>query len=242
MNDSMAIKLTNVFYDYPDGLEALKNINLKIDKKEKVAIIGPNGAGKSTLITLLNGVRQGRGEITILGYPLIKSNFQKIRARLGIVFQNPDDQLFCPTIYEDVAFAPLNSGLSKEDIAESVQYALYETGLQGYENRSPFHLSFGERKSVSIAAVLSLKPQIIAMDEPTSNLDPAHRRNLIIWIKERQETFVVTSHDLDMVWETCSRVIILNNGEIVADGAAKDILSNKVLLENNDLELPLRLQ
>ncbi len=242
MDDTKAVELKNVSYNYPDGIEALKDINLTINKQEKVAIIGPNGAGKSTLITLLNGVRQGTGEIHILGYPLIKKNLPKIRALIGIVFQNPDDQLFCPTIYEDIAFGPLNSGLDGDMIKETVLYALKETDLLGYEERSPFHLSFGERKRASIATILSLKPQIIAMDEPTSNLDPAHRRSIISWINKREETFIITSHDLDMIWDTCSRALILNKGQIVADGPVKEILRDKKLLENNNLELPLRLQ
>ncbi len=237
-----AVELKNVSYVYPDGIEALKDISLTIKKGEKVAVIGPNGAGKSTLITMLNGVRQGTGEINILGYPLMKKNLPQIRTLVGIVFQNPDDQLFCPTIYEDIAFGPLNSGLSEEKIRENVLYALRETDLQGYEDRSPFHLSFGERKRASIATILSLKPQIIAMDEPTSNLDPAHRRNIISWINKREEMFIITSHDLDMIWDTCSRALILNKGSIVADGAAKEILRDKKLLEENNLELPLRLQ
>jgi cobalt/nickel transport system ATP-binding protein len=242
MDDTKAVELKNVSYHYPDGIEALKDISLIINKQEKVAIIGPNGAGKSTLITLLNGVRQGTGDIQILGYPLIKKNLPKIRALIGIVFQNPDDQLFCPTIYEDIAFGPLNSGLDADMIKENVLNALKETDLLGYEERSPFHLSFGERKRASIATILSLKPQIIAMDEPTSNLDPAHRRSIISWINKREETFIVTSHDLDMIWDTCSRALILNDGQIVADGSVKEILSDKKLLESNNLELPLRLQ
>ncbi len=242
MNTLKAVELNNVSYHYPDGVEALININLTIQKQEKVAVIGPNGAGKSTLITLLNGVRKAEGEIRILEYPVVKKNFPVIRAMIGIVFQNPDDQLFCPTIYEDIAFGPLNSGFSEEDIEKSVQDALEEVDLKGYENRSSFHLSFGERKRASIATILALKPEIIAMDEPTSNLDPAHRRKIIGWIKNRQETFIVTSHDLDMIWETCSRAVILNKGKIVADGTAKEILSDKIMLEENDLELPLRLQ
>ncbi len=242
MDDLKAVKFRHVSFNYPDGIEALKDINLTIYAKEKVAIIGPNGAGKSTFITLLNGVRRGDGEINILGLPLNKKNLPKIRSLLGIVFQNPDDQLFCPTIYEDIAFGPLNSGLNEAQIKENVQYALRETDLEGYEERSPFHLSFGERKRASIATILSLKPQIIAMDEPTSNLDPAHRRDIISWINQRKETFIVTSHDLDMIWDTCSRAIILNKGKIIADGAAKEILSRKELLEKNNLELPLRLQ
>ena len=242
MSTSKAVELVNVSYHYPDGVEALVDINLVINKQEKMAVIGPNGAGKSTLITLLNGVRMGKGEINISGYPLIKKNLSKIRAIVGIVFQNPDDQLFCPTIYEDIAFGPLNSGFSDDEIEKSVAIALEEVDLVGYESRSPFHLSFGERKRASIATILALKPDIIAMDEPTSNLDPAHRRKIIGWIKKRRETFIVTSHDLDMIWDTCSRAVILNKGKIVADGKVKEILSDKILLENNDLELPLRLQ
>ncbi len=240
--NSQAVRAENLRFRYPDGTVAIKGISLKIEPGEKVAIIGPNGSGKSTFLTLLNGVRQGEGLLEIFGLPVQKENLKRIKRMVGLVFQNPDDQLFCPTIYEDVAFGPLNLGFSPEEVKQRVETALRNVGLEGYGQRSSFHISFGERKLASIATVLSCDPQLIALDEPTSNLDLAHRRKIIRWIQQSSRTIVLTSHDLDMVLETCQRVLILNLGKIVADGHAREILSDRDLLESNQLELPLSLQ
>ncbi|MEJ2634764.1 MAG: ABC transporter ATP-binding protein [Calditrichia bacterium] len=240
--NAKAVRAEGITFHYPDGTAALKGLSFEISQGEKVAIIGPNGSGKSTLLTLFNGVRQGGGKLEILGLPVAKKNLIRIKTLVGLVFQNPDDQLFCPTIFEDVAFGPLNMGWSSEEVKRSVHSALQDVGLEGFEQRSSFHLSFGERKLASIATVLSMQPRIIAMDEPTSNLDLAHRRKIIRWIQNSPRTILLTTHDLDMALETCSRVIILNKGLLVSDGPATEIFRNRELLETNDLELPLRIQ
>ncbi len=237
-----AIQAQDLSYNYPDGTPALKHISLTVAEGEKIAVIGPNGSGKSTLMTMFNGVRLGEGSLEIFGNPISKKNLSTIKRLVGLIFQNPDDQLFCPTIFEDVAFGPLNLGLSPKDVKYRVQQALANVGLSGYENRSSFHLSFGERKLASIATVLSMQPHLIAMDEPTANLDLAHRRKIIQWIQQNQKTTVLTTHDLDMVLETCQRVIILNQGQVVAEGETNNVLQDKHLLESNSLELPLRFQ
>ncbi len=237
-----AILLEDIRYVYPDQKLALHGISCRISQGEKVAFIGPNAAGKSTLIMLLNGVLRGEGSIHIFGMKLSKKSENRIKSKIGIVFQNPDDQLFCPTVYEDVAFGPLNFGFSKEEIDSRVKRALNEVGLRDYESRSSLNLSYGEKKLISIATVLSTNPEIIALDEPTSNLDPFHRRKIIEWIKKSDRTFLIATHDLDMVGETAERVIILRQGKITGDGSAKEILTDKKLLEDNYLELPLSLQ
>ena len=238
----VALSCSDIKFSYSDGTEALKGINLKINDGEKVGIIGPNGAGKSTFLNLLNGIRSAKGVLEIYGFPVNNKNSAKIKSLVGVVFQNPDDQLFCPTIFEDVAFGPFNLGLSKEDVTERVEKALSEVGLPGYGTRSSLHLSFGERKLAAIATILSMSPKIIAMDEPTSNLDPKHRRKIINWIKMKKQSFIITSHDLDMLLDTCQRILIFNKGTIIKDDLAEVILRDKKLLEENDLELPLSLQ
>lgn len=238
----MTINTESLTYHYPDGTPALKGISFQLREGEKMAVIGPNGSGKSTLLTMLNGVRRGDGKLEVFGYPVSKDNLSKIKRLVGLVFQNPDDQLFCPTIFEDVAFGPLNMGLMPEQVKYRVQQALADVGLDGYARRSSFHLSFGERKLASIATVLSMRPRLIAMDEPTSNLDLSHRRKIIRWIQNSTQTFIITTHDLDMVLETCQRVILLNKGKIRADSSAREILRNRQTLHENELELPLSLQ
>jgi cobalt/nickel transport system ATP-binding protein len=242
MENSLLISLKNVSYMYPDKTRAIDELSVDIREGEKVAVIGPNGAGKSTLLTLLNGVLKATGEIKISGIPLSTKTIKTIRSKIGVVFQNPEDQLFCPTLFEDIAFGPLNFGLSQAEAAHMVTQALQEVGLPGYENRSSLHLSYGEKKLASIATVLSSNPQLIALDEPSSNLDPFHRRKIIFWLKCSDRTILLASHDLDMVAETCDRVLILGSGKIVCDGPVGDILTNQQLLEQNGLELPLSLQ
>jgi cobalt/nickel transport system ATP-binding protein len=239
---SFAILAKDLRYNYPDGTAALKGITFQIQTGEKVAVIGPNGSGKSTLLTLFNGVRTAEGTLNIFDLPIIKKNLPYIKKSVGIVFQNPDDQLFCPTIFEDVAFGPLNLGLSPEMVKQKVYFALKQVGLSGYGSRSSFHLSYGERKIASLATVLAMEPQIIAMDEPTSNLDLSHRRKIITWIQQSHQTIIVTTHDLDMILDTCERVLMLNKGKLVADNTVKKILTDRHLLEANDLELPLSYQ
>ena len=242
MKNGMAVKTENLSYSYPDGTPALQEISFTVSEGEKLAVIGPNGSGKSTLITLLNGIRKGTGKLEILGLPLIRSNLPQIKQWVGIVFQNPDDQLFCPTIFEDVAFGPLNQGFSAVEVRQKVDDALQSVGLEGYQKRSSFHLSFGERKLASLATVVAMDPRIIALDEPTSNLDLSHRRKIIRWLQNNPHTIILTTHDLDMALDTCQRVLILNKGRIVADDRSEVLLSNQKILEDNDLELPLRMQ
>jgi len=241
-NSELAITCQDVRFHYPDGTHALDRITLSVENGEKIGIIGPNGAGKSTFLSLLNGIRSAEGFLNIYGIPVNKKNSAKIKSLVGIVFQNPDDQLFCSTIFEDVSFGPFNLGLYKDEVYQRTKEALKEVGLQGYDSRSSLHLSFGERKLAAIATVVSMSPKIIAMDEPTSNLDPKHRRKIIDWIKNNARTNIIVSHDLDMLFETCQRIIIFNKGKIVKDDSADNILWDKDLLEKNDLELPLRLQ
>ena len=240
--NGLAIILQNVKYTYPDKTVAIEGLSFDIKTGEKVALIGPNGAGKSTLIMLLNGVLNGEGTIKIFGLLLEKKSIKSIRAKIGIVFQNPDDQLFCPTVFEDVAFGPKNFGFSNADIKQRVHHALEEVGLQGYEKRSSLHLSYGEKKLASIATILSSDPDLIALDEPSSNLDPYHRRKIIEWIKHSNRTILMVSHDLDMVAETAQRVLLLKKGKLISDGAARQILTDQALLDENQLELPLTLQ
>jgi cobalt/nickel transport system ATP-binding protein len=237
-----AISASDLNFKYPDGTLAVNNISFQVKEGEKVAVIGPNGSGKSTLLTLFNGVRRGDGFLKIFDIILNKKNMITIKGLVGLVFQNPDDQLFCPTIFEDIAFGPLNLGLASSEVMNCVKRALKEVGLEGFEERSSFHLSYGERKLASLATVLAMNPRLIVLDEPTSNLDLAHRRKIIRWIQSNQKTTVLTTHDLDMALETCSRVILLNEGKIIADGSAKEILFDNTLLEKNNLELPLSIQ
>lgn len=236
-----ALVCEDVKFEYQDGIKALQGIDLTINEKEKVGIIGPNGAGKSTFLSILNGVRKGKGNIYVYGIDVTEKNYKIIRKTVGLVFQNPDDQLFCPTIFEDIAFGPLNLGISEKAIKERVHQVLKEVGLSGFENRSSIHISFGEKKLASIASILSMDPSIVALDEPTSNLDHAHRRKIINWIKKNERTILITSHDLDLLLETCSRVVVLNSGKKVADGPVHEILSDAKLLEKNNMELPLSL-
>jgi cobalt/nickel transport system ATP-binding protein len=238
----IAVSLRDVFYAYPDKTIAIDGISFEIGIGEKVALIGPNGAGKSTLVTLLNGVLRGQGTIEIFGTKLEKKSIKTIKSKVGIVFQNPDDQLFCPIVYEDVAFGPMNFGFSKQNITERVKKALSEVGLQGYENRSSLNLSYGEKKLASIATILSTNPSLIVFDEPSSNLDPFHRRKIIDWIRQSNRTIIIATHDLDMVAETSQRVLVLREGKLIADNSAVSILTNRKLLEANQMELPLTLQ
>lgn len=237
-----AIECKHVSFTYPGSAAALKNIDLQINNREKVGIIGSNGSGKSTLLSLLNGSRHGSGEIFIKGIKITRKTNSDIKAMVGLVFQNPDDQLFCPTIFEDVAFGPANYGFNEKELEERVSEALAEVGLNGYENRSSDHLSFGERKLASVASIISMQPDIVVMDEPVSNLDHLHRRKIINWINKSERTFVITSHDLDMLLEVCNRIIILNKGIKIADGSILKILNDQNLLHKNNLEQPLSLR
>ncbi|MBU1099757.1 MAG: energy-coupling factor ABC transporter ATP-binding protein [Bacteroidetes bacterium] len=237
------IKFENVSYSYSDNKKVLDEISFTIHSKEKIAIIGPNAAGKSTLVSLFNGIRKAEGKISINGQIISQKNSAAIRAMVGVVFQNPEEQLFCPTVYDDVAFGPLNMGLTDNEVSEQVRGALTMVGLTGSEEKYINELSYGEKKLVSLATVLSMSPEILVFDEPSANLDPYHRRLIINWMKENDEkTIVVTTHDLDLALETCQRVILLAKGRIVDIDLSEKILKNKDFLEAHNLELPLSLQ
>lgn len=238
-----AIRVNDAYYTYHDGIEALKGVSLSVEQGDKVGLVGANGAGKSTLLTMLIGIRlQQRGTVEIKGHRLTAENRRTIRRHCGLVFQDPDDQLFCPTVFDDVAFAPLNMGFPAEKVRGMVAGALLEVDLTGYERRSSFHLSFGERKRLTLATVLAYSPDIILLDEPSGNLDPRHRRQTIHLLKRLPKTMLIATHDLDLVLEVCQRCMIMNSGVIVASGDVEEILTNERLLKDNSLELPLSRQ
>ncbi len=232
------IKIEKLEYTYPDGTKALKGIDLGIFEGESVGLIGPNGAGKSTLLLHLNGILRGGGEVEIIGLKIADENLDIIRSKVGLVFQNPEDQLFMPTIFDDVAFGPINMGMKIEEIKVLVREALQKVDMFDSTDRISHHLSFGEKKKVSIASVLSMQPKVLVLDEPSSNLDPRSRRDLINLLNKFNITKIIATHDLKLVSDVCSRSIILDRGRIVADGTTKELLSNKSLLESHFLELP----
>ncbi|MBL7197393.1 MAG: ABC transporter ATP-binding protein [Candidatus Omnitrophica bacterium] len=232
------IEIKNLNYSYPDGAEALRDIDLDVFEGESVGIIGPNGAGKSTLLLHLNGILRGDNHVRIFELEVNDKNLAQIRSKVGLVFQDPDNQLFMPTVFDDVSFGPINMSLPKKEVEASVNEALKEVDMLGSIRRPSHHLSFGEKRRVSIATVLSMKSQILALDEPSSNLDPKHRRNLINFLKELKLTKIIATHDLDLVLETCSKIVLLNKGKLIVAGKSLDILRDKTLLEKYDLEVP----
>lgn len=237
------IEVKNVSFMYERGnKEVLSNINFKIDNNESVGIIGANGAGKSTILKLLVGLElQYQGEININDLKVEKKNLAEIRQKIGYVFQDSEAQLFMPTIYEDVAFAPRNYGLSEQEIQERTLEALKSVGIENLKDKQIYRLSGGQKKLASIATVLSMKPDILIFDEPTVALDPKNRRRFIDVLNSLKSTKIVTSHDLDLIYDSCERTILISEGKIVKDGLTKEILSDKELLEKNNLEPPLSL-
>ena len=229
------VEIKGLNYSYPDGTIALRNVSLDVFEGESLGIIGPNGAGKSTLLLHLNGILKGDGYIRISDLEMEDKNLFRIRSRVGLVFQDPDNQLFMPTVFDDVAFGPINMGLPKGKVEESVSEALEEVDMLSSIKRLSHHLSFGEKKRVSIATVLSMNPEILALDEPSGNLDPKHRRELINLLKELNHTKIIATHDLGLVSEICSRIAIFDRGEVVAEGSVQDILGNGDLLEAHGL-------
>lgn len=239
----MKIKLKNVSFRYDKDSIVLDNINFGVNEGESVGLIGANGVGKSTLLKLLVGLNEGyTGEITVDGVDVQRKNYASIREKIGYVFQDSDSQLFMPTVYEDIAFAPRNYGLGNDEVEKRVESALNQVNIQHLKDKQIYKLSGGEKKIVSIATILSMLPEIILMDEPSIALDPKNRRNLINILNGLNQVKIIASHDLDMIMDTCKRTILLSEGRIAADGATKDILTDKGLLENNGLELPLCMQ
>ena len=237
------ISIEGLSFSWPDGTKAIDHITLTVAEGDSVGIVGANGAGKSTLVNHLNGYfLPQKGSISIGGTALNKKNLDKIHKMVGLLFQNPDDQLFTARLYDDVAFGPENLGINPADIATLVEEALRELNLWELRNKPPAHLSQGQKRFASFATVLVMNPDVIVMDEPTADLDPKNRRKLINLVNELEKTKITVSHDLDFIWDTCQRVCIMNQGRITAEGATKEILSNREMLEANNLELPLRLQ
>jgi len=229
------IEISQLSFHYPDGKLALNEISLNVSPGEKVAIVGPNGAGKSTLLLHLNGIFEGKGQVLINGLEVKKNNLGQIRAWVGVVFQNPDDQLFSPTVFEDVAYGPIYQGVDKQGVREKVHEALAAVHMTEYAERNPYHLSSGEKKRIAIATVLSMEPQILIFDEPTAGMDPRARRELIELLHELPQTILIATHDLLLVEQLTPRTVLLNQGRIVADGLTAAILNDEVLLETQGL-------
>ena len=226
-------------YAYPDGHQALFGVDLHVHQGERVALLGPNGAGKTTLVLHLNGILQaGAGSVAISGLPVQKANLQEIRRRVGVVFQDPDDQLFMPRVREDVAFGPANLGLKGAALDARVDEALAQVGMTEFADRPPHHLSFGQRRRVAVATVLAMQPEVLVLDEPSSNLDPASRRELADIVRSLDVTVLMVTHDLPYALELCDRSVILSDGVIVADGPTLDILTDEDTMAAHRLELP----
>ena len=233
------IEFRNVSFAYEKDRYVLKDLSFVIGRGESVGLIGANGAGKSTIMKLLLGLVQGEGTILVDGIEVRKETLGEIRRKLGFVLQNSDNQMFMPTVYEDMVFAPLNYGLGKEEADRRVDEVLSRLHLEDLKYRYNHKISGGEKRMAAIATVLAMEPEAVLMDEPTSALDPYNRRIVINTIRELDQTKIITSHDLDMILDTCGRVILIGGGGIVADGPAEEILSDKELLEANRMELPL---
>ena len=236
------IEAHNVNYKYPDGYRAIKNVSFYVNEGEKIGIIGANGAGKSTMLKLLTGILNAEsGKITVKDILLNKKNLKEIRKKVGFVFQESDNQLFMNTVYDDIAFGLRSSKEDEENIKIKIDNILEKFQIERLRNKQIYKLSGGEKKVVAIAGIMVMNPEIILMDEVTASLDPKSRRTVINLIKDLKETIVIASHDLDMVLEVCDRVLVFNNGEIIQEGPAYPILSNKKIMEESDLELPLSL-
>lgn len=234
-----ALEVRNVHFAYPDGRVALVGVDLTVAPGERVALLGPNGAGKTTLVLHLNGIHTPTaGSVHVTGLAVTKRTLREVRRRVGLVFQDPDDQLFLPTVGQDVAFGPANLGIRGPELDARVQEALAAVGMLGVADRSPHHLSFGQRRRVAVATVLAMRPDILVLDEPTSNLDPAARRELAHILLSLPQTILLVTHDLPYALQLCPRAIVMNEGRIRADGPTREILADRELMTSNRLELP----
>ncbi|WP_432096596.1 energy-coupling factor ABC transporter ATP-binding protein [Streptomyces sp. bgisy100] len=234
-----SLEVSRLAYAYPDGHQALFGVDLTVARGERVALLGPNGAGKTTLVLHLNGILTGgAGSVSVAGLPVAKPNLAEIRRRVGIVFQDPDDQLFMPTVREDVAFGPASAGLRGPELEDRVVRALERVGMAEYAARPPHHLSFGQRRRVAVATVLAMEPEILVLDEPSSNLDPASRRELADILRSLDVTVLMVTHDLPYALELCPRSVVLSGGVIAADGRTQDLLCDADLMRAHRLELP----
>jgi cobalt/nickel transport system ATP-binding protein len=233
-----SLAIENLHFAYPDGRVALRGVSLRIGRGEKVALVGPNGAGKSTLMLHLNGILGGEGRISVGGMVVAKHNLPQIRARVGLVFQNPDDQLFSPTVFEDVAFGPLHMGYPEPEVRSRVARALEQIAMNTYAERLSHHLSVGEKKRIAVATVLAMNPEILVLDEPSAGLDPRARRMLITLLRELPLTMLVSTHDILLVRELFARMVIMDEGRVVADGPTATLLEDAALLEAHGLEKP----
>jgi cobalt/nickel transport system ATP-binding protein len=231
-----SIEIEHLSFSYPDGHQALRDVSLRIQPCEKVALVGPNGAGKSTLILHLNGILTGQGQVCVCGLEVIEKNFGRVRAHVGMVFQSPDDQLFSPTVFDDVAFGPLYQGLPTQEVNTRVDEALAAVHMNDYIRRVSHHLSVGEKKRIAIATVLSMKPEVLVLDEPTAGLDPRARRSFINLLNELPLTMLVSTHDMLLVEELFPRMVIMDEGKIVADGPTDNLMGDAALLEAHGLE------
>ncbi len=233
------LDLQGVAFAYPDGHQALRGVDLHVHRGERVALLGPNGAGKTTLVLHLNGILMpGLGGVSISGLPVVKDNLLEVRRRVGIVFQDPDDQLFMGSVRDDVAFGPRNLGLRGAELDQRVTDALEAVGMAAYADRPPHHLSFGQRRRVAVATVLAMQPEILVLDEPSSNLDPASRRELAEILTSLDVTLMLVTHDLPYALQLCPRSVVLSDGVVVADGPTADILADQELMAAHRLELP----
>ena len=233
------VELEHVHFRYPDGFEALHGVDLRIGAGERVALVGPNGAGKSTVMLHLNGtLRPVHGSVRVAGMVVGKDTIRRVRSQVGLVFQDPDDQLFSPTVFDDVAFGPLHMGLAAAEVHRRVERALAAVGMAGFEHRVPHRMSLGQRKRVALATVLSMDPSILVFDEPSAGLDPRGRRELIGLLRSLEQTTLVSTHDMRLVAEVFPRTIVMDGGVVVADGPTDRLLADHVLLEAHGLEAP----
>lgn len=229
--EKSVVEIKDLRFAYPDGTRALNGVTLEVGKGEALGLIGSNGAGKSTLLLHLNGILRGEGQVRILGMEVTEKNAPQLRSLVGIVFQDPENQLFMPTVYDDVGFGPLHLGRGKAEVDDSVHRALEAVDMLGFIQRTPHHLSIGEKKRIAIATVLSMDPEILVLDEPSSNLDPRHRRELMELLGRLPMTKIIASHDLDFISRTCTRVALLDAGSVMAAGGVTEILGDRTLME-----------